>query len=306
MKKLKYICTLKKLNIMKVNILKLAVPFIAVLFMASCNNHEEELKQMQQKQDSLLQALNERDSIVDEFFSAFTDIQENLKTIKEKEHIIDISSTNAENSPEAKEQINKDIQTIYNLLQENKEKLRKLEKRLRGAGLKIKSLKKTIAKLEEQLAAKDTEIAALKTKLENMNIQITALEHNVDSLSIENVKKDETINKQDTELHTAYYVIGNKKELLENGVITRTGGFVGIGRISKLREDFNKNYFTTIDIRDVKEIPIASKKAELVTSHPAGSYEFVKNDDGKLIEKLVIKDPDKFWSVSKYLVIMVD
>ena len=150
---------------MKVNILKLAVPFIAVLFMASCNNHEEELKQMQQKQDSLLQALNERDSIVDEFFSAFTDIQENLKTIKEKEHIIDISSTNAENSPEAKEQINKDIQTIYNLLQENKEKLRKLEKRLRGAGLKIKSLKKTIAKLEEQLAAKDTEIAALKNQI---------------------------------------------------------------------------------------------------------------------------------------------
>jgi DNA repair exonuclease SbcCD ATPase subunit len=291
---------------MRMNILKLAVPIVAIMFLASCNNHEEELKQMQQKQDSLLQVLNEKDSVVDEFFSAFSDIQENLNTIKEKEHIIDISSTNAENSPEAKDQINKDIQTIYDLLQENKAKLKKLEKRLRGAGLKIKSLKKIIAKLEEQIAAKDTEIAGLKAKLESMNIQITALENNVDSLSIENAKKEEVINTQDTELHKAYYVIGNKKELLENGIITRTGGFVGIGRISKLREDFNKDYFTTIDIRDVKEITIASKKAELVTTHPEGSYEFVKNENGKLVEKLVIKDPEKFWSVSKYLVIMVE
>ncbi len=277
---------------------------ISILF-SSCNNHEEELKQMQAQQDSLMQVINERDSIVDEFFNAFSDIQDNLNAIKAKENIINTNAINAENSPEVKDQINQDIQTIYNLLQENKDKLKKLEKRLRGAGLKIKALKKTIATLEKQIMEKDAEINELKSKLEAMNIQINALESNVDSLSIENAKKEETINEQDTELHKAYYVIGTKKELLKNGVITKTGGFVGIGRIAKLREDFNKDYFTTIDIRDVKEITIMSKKAKLLTTHPAGSYEFKTNEKGH-VEALIIKDPDQFWSVSKYLVILAE
>jgi peptidoglycan hydrolase CwlO-like protein len=287
---------------MKKSITLLAIA--STIFFSSCNTHEEELKQMQAKQDSLMQVLSERDSIVDEFFNAFSDIQDNLNAIKAKENIINVNAQNAENSPEIKDQINQDIQSIYNLLQENKEKLKKLEKRLRGAGLKIKALKKTIATLEKQIMEKDAEINELKSKLEAMNIQINTLESNVDSLSVENAKKEETINEQDTELHTAYYVMGNKKELLENGVITKTGGFVGLGRIAKLREDFNKDYFTTIDIRDVKEITIMAKKAKLVTTHPAGSYEFVNNENG--VEKLVIKDPDKFWSVSKYLVILTN
>ncbi len=277
----------------------------ATILFSSCNNHEEELKQLQAKQDSLMQVINERDSIVDEFFNAFSDIQDNLNAIKAKENIINTNAINAENSPEVKDQINQDIQTIYNLLQENKEKLKKLEKRLKGAGLKIKALKKTIATLEKQIMEKDAEINELKTKLEAMNIQINTLESNVDSLSIENAKKEETINEQDTELHKAYYVIGTKKELLENGVITKTGGFVGIGRIAKLREDFNKDYFTTIDIRDVTKIAIYSKKAKIVTTHPAGSYEFKTNEKGD-VEALIIKDPDKFWSVSKYLVILAE
>jgi len=288
---------------MKSSIIKIIVPVLALVFVSACNNHEEELKKLQAQQDSLKQVLNERDSLVDEFFNSFSEIQKNLNTIKAKEKIINVSAANAEKSPEIKNQINNDIQSIYNLLQENKEKLKKLERRLRGAGLKIKSLQKTIVNLEKQLTAKNVEIDSLKSKLENMNIQITALESNVDSLSIENVKKDETITEQDKKLHEAYYVIGTKDELKEHGIITKTGGFIGLGRITKMRENFNKDYFTTVDIRDLKEIPVVSKKVEIVTQHPTGSYELVKNEKG-IVQKLVIKDPDKFWSLSKYLVIM--
>jgi len=49
-------------------------------------------------------------------------------------------------------------------------------------------------------------------------------------------------------------------------------------------------------------VKIGHKKATLVSSHPAGSYEFVMNDSG-VFESLVIKDKSKFWEYSKVLVI---
>ena len=45
------------------------------------------------------------------------------------------------------------------------------------------------------------------------------------------------------------------------------------------------------------------KRAELLTTHPSGSYELVKDDKGQLTLK--ITNPTEFWSVSRYLVIQV-
>lgn len=68
-------------------------------------------------------------------------------------------------------------------------------------------------------------------------------------------------------------------------------------------DDFNKDYFTQIDIRTDKEIKLYSKSAKLLTNHPEGSYSLVKDAKGQYILK--ITNPNKFWSVSRYLVIQV-
>jgi hypothetical protein len=90
-------------------------------------------------------------------------------------------------------------------------------------------------------------------------------------------------------------VFGTKAEL-KNQKILQSGDVLK-------SSDFNKDYFTQIDIRTDKEIKLYSKKAELLTTHPAGSYELVKGDDEKLTLK--ITNPNNFWSVSRYLVIQV-
>jgi len=276
-----------------------------VLSFSSCNTHEEEMKALQLSKDSLLKQLNGRDSTINSFFDSFNDIQDNLATIKEKENIINMNASgDIESTPEMKDQIQNDIQSIYDLLQENKNKISKLQKRLRSSNIKIKALKETIDNLMKQIQDKDAEIGNLKQKLEEMNIQINILETNVDSLQGENQAKDETITQKENELNTAYYVFGNKKELKENGIITKEGGFIGIGKIAKLRNDFNTDYFTQIDIRTTKEIPLACKKAELLTTHPAGSYELVTKNNK--VEKIVIKDEKEFWKASKYLVIVTE
>ena len=276
-----------------------------VLSFSSCNTHEEELKALQLSKDSLLTQLNGRDSTIDTFFESFNEIQDNLAAIKEKENIINMNASgDVESTPEMKDQIQNDIQSIYDLLQENKNKINKLQKRLKSSNIKIKALKETIDNLMQQIQMKDAEIGDLKKKLEDMNIQINVLETNVDSLQGENVAKDETITQKENELNTAYYVLGTEKELKANGVITKEGGFIGLGKIAKLRSDFNKDYFTEIDIRTTKEIPLICKKARILTTHPSGSYELVTKDDR--VEKIVIKDEKEFWKASKYLVIVTE
>jgi hypothetical protein len=105
-------------------------------------------------------------------------------------------------------------------------------------------------------------------------------------------------------LNTAYYAFGTSKELIKNNVLTKEGGFIGLGKTQKVKEDFNKNYFTKVDVTALSEIPLGAKKAKLVTTHPGGSYR-IDGADGKA-EKLVITNTEDFWSASKYLVVVIE
>jgi hypothetical protein len=58
-----------------------------------------------------------------------------------------------------------------------------------------------------------------------------------------------------------------------------------------------------IDTREVTRIPIAAKRWEIITNQDPSSYDLELTDNRT--EWLVITDPDKFWSKSKYLVIVV-
>ncbi len=278
---------------------------IIAVFFVSCNNNEEQIKQLQEQADSLQTEITNRDKNVDDFFRSFNEIQDDLDKIKEKENILTISTNlSAEPSESQKEQIKSDIEALNQLIQKNKQKIAQLQRRLRNSNINIKELKKTIEKLKKIIDEKNIEIQNLNEQIEALNITIEDLNQNVDSLNIENEQKDNTITQKDAELNTAYYVFGTAKELKEHKVITKEGGFVGLGKIIKLQQDFNKDYFTKIDITKETKFDLYSKKAELITTHPAGSYEFIKN--GKTIESLVIKDAKEFWSVSKYLVIVVE
>lgn len=70
-----------------------------------------------------------------------------------------------------------------------------------------------------------------------------------------------------------------------------------------MKGDFDESYFTTGDKRNLSEIPTHSKKAKILTSQPADSYEIVDVNGQKVVK---ITDPTKFWQLSNFLVIQVD
>lgn len=278
---------------------------IIALFFISCNNNEEEIQKLKSKSDSLQTEISNRDKTVDDFFKSFNDIQNDLNNIKEKENILTISTNLTDDPSESqKEQIKTDIEALNQLIQKNKDKINRLSRQLRNSNINIKELKKTIENLKKVIEEKTIEIDNLNKQIEGLNITISDLNQNVDSLNIENEQKDNTINQKDNEINTAFYVFGSKKELLEHKVVTKDGGFVGLGKVIKLQQDFNKDYFTKIDITKDTKFDLYAKSAKIITTHPSGSYKFIKNN--KTVESIVITNPKEFWSTSKYLVIVVD
>ncbi len=283
---------------------------VLVSFLYACGNGDE-VKQLQAERDSLLQIANNKDETINDFMQSFNEIEANLETIKQKENIISLKTHgDIELDETAKDKINDDIIAIYELMKSNNDKLSSLRKKLRKANIKASEFEKMIQRMTEQLESKSAEINILKNDLarlnidiENLNLEIASLNSNVDTLVAEGEVKDELIEVQDQKLNMAYFVFGTKKELKKNNVITSEGGFIGIGRMQKLMDNFNKDYFKIVDIRTTTSVPLLTKKAELVTTHPANSYYFAGNEQ---IDSLVIKDPVKFWSVSKYLVIVVN
>jgi len=127
----------------------------------------------------------------------------------------------------------------------------------------------------------------------------------LDTLTETNIELSHKVDKQTEVINSAWYAFGTKKELLENKIIDKTGGFLGIGKSTKMKADFDNSYFTKVDVSQTKSIDLFVKKAKLITTHPTDSYQIVYGQNGG-VDKIEIINPDKFWSASKYLVIEVE
>jgi len=282
-----------KLSILIVSLFGLGI------FSNSCGGSEEESNpvadSLSMVNGELSGKLTEKEAAIQEFVNSFNEIQDNLNAIKEKEKIV--SKTSASGDVKSKEQqIQEDIQAIYDLIAQNKNRIGSLTSKLKKANSKISGLEEMIANLQAQIDAKDNEIAELKSQLEAKNIELSNITMNLE------VVEEESASKTD-KLNTAYYTFGTKKELIEKGVLTKEGGFIGIGKSTKLKDDFNKEYFTKIDISKVEYINIGAKTAKLITNHPSNSYKLVGE---KNVERIDIIKSEEFWSNSKYLVMVIE
>ncbi|ERI84785.1 hypothetical protein HMPREF1981_02117 [Bacteroides pyogenes F0041] len=281
---------------------KLAVLFVCGAMLASCDGLRGG-KDLKAQNDSLLLELTQRNAELDDMMGTFNEIQEGFRKINAAESRVDLQrGTITENSASAKQKIAADIEFITKQMEENKAQIEKLQSQLKNSKYSSTQLRKAVESLTAELNVKQQRIEELQVELASKNIRIQELDAAVSDLSAakealtsENEAKSKTVAEQDRSLNTAWFVFGTKSELKDQKILKS-------GDVLK-SADFNKDYFTQIDIRTTKEIKLYSKRAELLTNHPAGSYEFVKDDKGQLTFK--IKEAADFWSVSKYLVILV-
>lgn len=287
---------IKQIKEMKKILLMAAV----AMMLFSCNEGFNGNNVSDRERDSLRNIIDQKDSEINDLMGTFNEIQQGFDLINEAEGRVNMMRTGAENNSSAAN-IRENMDFIQQTLDENKRKIEELQSKLKSSSINSSKLKEAVNSLTQQLNDKNAELESLRAQLAEKDVKIEELSGTVTTLKTENeqVKQqkeatEEIARNQDAQLNTAWYVFGTSKELKAEGILSK-------GEV--LQGNYNKNYFTKIDIRKVSVIPLESKSASILTNHPAGSYTLLK--DGKGQYTLRITDAAKFWSVSKYLVVKV-
>lgn len=285
----------KKQNIMK----KLIFFALCMLSMTACDNKKSDANTDNEKTDSLTRIIAQKDNEINDMLSTLNEIQEGFRQISAAENRVTLAK-DGETTNRAS-QIRNDMNFIAQTMKHNRELIAKLQKQAREGSIAAEQLKTTIENLTSELEERNKEIAVLRDELVQKDVRITELDQTVTTLNedvaqlrTETQEQSNTISNQDRQIHTAWYVFGTKKELTQNRILEK-------GRV--LQSNFNRNYFTKIDIRVDKEIRLYSKSAKILTSHPASSYTLQQDASKQYV--LRITNPEVFWSTSKYLVVQV-
>lgn len=285
--------------------------FLAIFILFSCNDSEEVISPEQMAIDSLstvlkvkdntIQTLEEgivsSDSLVNQYALYIKTIRDNISEIEKQELFL----KNLKGGSESYEIDSMDvITTIQNMgerLKENEKMIYALNHSLEGANSKNNKFMEEINSLNELIAKNNREVYLLQEELSAINASFDML---FDKYNSQNIR----INELNTALNMVAYAIGSKGELLDNGVLTKQGGVIGIGKTKKLSNDLNTDYFTYASKNDLKVLQLGVKNIKIITSHSLSSYEIHQSEKG-FVDSLVITNPDLFWRNSKFLVVEV-
>ncbi|MEL6191429.1 MAG: hypothetical protein AAFR66_05240 [Bacteroidota bacterium] len=291
----------------------LVVGLVGLMAFSSCN--QKKLAQLETQNNELVRQNQVQDSMLTEFMTAFDQFEDNLSLIRERENLIEVNANDPEFRVSNKERITDGLEQINLLMEENRAIIDDLNGKVKNLGIKNRQLRNSIAKLTEKMEAKDQEILAMTDQLAAQEIKIDSLYTAnsqlavaKDELTMRSVELSTKVDEQTsrlqaqedeltaktTVLNTGYYVAGNKKELKSLNVLDG----------KRLDSRLASESFNRIDITQVERIPLEAKKVKLITSHPEGSYKFVKSS--KEETNLEIVNPDEFWRTSKYLVMLTD
>lgn len=276
----------------------------AFVLVNNTNQNEERIAQMQELNDQLNNGVSQRDSVINELVTTLNDIEKDLSTMREKENMLAVQSEDPEFTEDMRKRILSDIQKLNTLLDDNKQKVKSLNRQLKNSGVKMAALEERIGMLEESVAERDSSINALKMELVDRDFMMAELNVTIDSLSTEVDKRENVITEKEAELNKAYLVSGSFDELKEKGVLTKEGGFLGLGKSKAIPGNLPEKYFSEVNIKETNKIEVNAKKAEIISEHPQDSYEIVSNDS--LIAYIEIKKPEEFWKITRYAVVETD
>lgn len=289
---------------MKINVLIKSVLVVSILPFSSCKNDSgnvdtsdmEKVANLQSEIEQLKLDNQLKDSMLNESILFFNEIQRNLASIQLKEDEIRVHAKHAEKDNNEKLYVLQQIQYINFLREENGKKLASLQSQLKNSSLKISQMQEMVTRLSEQLSQKEQQIQALQAELAVKDREYALLFDEYQEQWYQNEQLME-------EIQTVYYAVGSMKELISNQVITQSKGLIGMGRKAKLKDGFNESYFTKTNVIESSKVSASGKNITLITDHPSNSYRIYEQDGKK---NLQITNPESFWKVSKFLVVLVE
>lgn len=279
---------------------------ISLFLMSSCVENSQKYKALLMRADSLNAIAMQQNQEMEQLLADVNNLTAGMQSLREAEHLLTLETEKENKGSKSKQQIARlknDIQAISEAIAGYKTQIAKLEGKSKSQSAEFKRM---IANLNAELELRSEKINEITGQLAATNKELAVkveevkiLTQNVDSLDKESKTQQITIAEQDQAIHMANYLIGTRKELKDAAVISRQGIFCPPIVSSQVQ---NAD-FISIDIREVKNIPLNNKKAKVLSAHPVDSYALEADEEGNLVLK--INDENVFWKQTKYLVVMV-
>ncbi|QSE98028.1 Cbp1 family collagen-binding glycoprotein adhesin [Fulvivirga lutea] len=258
---------------------------------------KEKVTSLQSQNTSLRNGDQKLKATLEDYNKFFTEIEKNLAGIDQNKTMVAQLSADMKDKKDVKERIKLRISTIKELVENTR--------------LRILALDRTIAQLRKESGEKSDEIMQMDKQIKGLTKDLIAKDAEIEEMdnSIADLETLYQLEIEKTEelrsiLNRAYYIVGTKKELLEKGVITKEGGFIGIGKVKVLNANAPTALFTKIEKDKTSEMMLNAKKAKMITNHADGSFS-IAGENGKA-DKLMISDADEFWKNGNYVVIEVE
>lgn len=282
-----------------------AIIITLATLMASCTGKAPEKQEeplLDASRRELVTALSERDQLL----SLVKEITSSTDEIKRIENVVTLEGNGRRENSNRHYRVLNDLAGIRKALRTRREKLDELEGRLKESSLYTEELQSIIDMMRDQIDRQAHDIDALGAylndagrRIDSLSYEVDSLHTTVDSVNGERVRAVAASERLETELNTCFYAVASKSELKEHKIIETP--FLRKTRL--LRGDYDRGFFTISDKRTLDSIALHSRKVNILTNHPAGSYRIVGNDGAK---SLLITDPARFWSLTNYLVVEAD
>ncbi|MEQ1690245.1 MAG: hypothetical protein ABMA00_03080 [Gemmatimonas sp.] len=198
-------------------------------------------------------------------------------------------------------------------------RLTQMRQRLNARQAQIRTMLDTMQSLRADSGATATLLADLNTRLANREKEIVAFQEEVKLLrgqnavlTAEKAVLTDTVKAMDVRENKVYFVVGTRRQLLADGLVTEEGGsrgllIVKLGKTLVPARSLDETRFTRGDRREVLTIPLprADRPYRIVSRHDVGLIEVAKKEkDGSFRgESIRITDPSKFWATTRYLII---
>ncbi len=279
-------------------------------------NKDSQINELHVETQNLDSVIVKRDSVINDLDGFIFEIEQNIGLVKSKREQLEFEYRESNLSQKAR--ILEDIKLLDTMLAENEQKMEELNQKLASSQIELKSFRDRVNRLTSELKNQNTVVENLKEEIERRDYQLAQMDEKVNQLESSLMvhadsltaltdsinRSSERIDYMDRELNKAYWVQGTFKELKENEVLEKEGGFLGfLGKSKTIKKDLNVGSFTELDIRETEMIPLNARKVEMISEHSANSYRLIYQDD--LVSYLKIENPDEFWKLTRFAVIEV-
>jgi hypothetical protein len=269
------------------------------LFIGCTESNRPENKQLNallQENDSLITQIKLKNQELDDITTSMNQIENNLAAIRKNEIAID--SLRRMGGVKQEETINQLIKEIDRYVDDNRKRVSQLEAQMKNSKNESIGLSRLVDQQKQTVFAKEQQIQFLMSTITNLRQELL---YTINTKNAEINTKQKLLEEKEAAINTVYYTFGNRDKLMEDGIIRKEGGVLGAGKSFKLASKFDVNYFKKANMKEINQVDLGIvDKKSVITAHPAESYYFIKSS-GRTLLKIV--DHQKFWSVSKYLVV---